>query len=103
MGRSIIRCVLSALLIAALLAPVVEAFDSWDATPGLASDTEFNVAALALVTGLFAVVAFAAVRASLTRASRSYFRLPAVGRMLRGPVLLPFFHGCSPPGVPLRI
>jgi hypothetical protein len=103
MGRSIIRCVLSALLIAALLAPVVEAFDSWDATPGLASDTEFNVAALALFAGLSAVVAFAAVRMRLIVTARSYFRLPAVGRMLRGPALLPFFPGCSPPGVPLRI
>jgi hypothetical protein len=103
MGRSLIRGVLLSLLIAASLAPLAESFDSWDATPGLASDTEFNVAALALAAGLFVTVALLAVRLGRPSNSQAHFILPASGITLCGAVLLPFFPGCSPPGAPLRI
>jgi hypothetical protein len=103
MGRSLIRAVLLALLIAASLAPLAESFDSWDATPGLASDTEFNVAALALAAGLFATVALLAVRLCCPRSPLAHSKLPLSGNSFRYVVLLPFFPGCSPPGIPLRI
>ena len=103
MGRSLIRGMMLALLIAASLAPLVEAFDSWDTTPGLTSDTEFNVAALALVAGLFVTVALLAVRFCCPRSAQVHFNLSVNGRTFRGTVLLPFFPGCSPPGTPLRI
>jgi hypothetical protein len=103
MVRSAIRRVLLVLLIAASLAPVVETFDFWDSTPGLFSDTEFNVAALALVAGLFAAVALLAVRAFCPRTPQVHAKLPVTGRTFLGTVLLPFFPGCSPPGMPLRI
>jgi hypothetical protein len=103
MGRSLIRGVLLAVLIAASLAPLAESFDSWDATPGLASDTEFNVAALALAAGLFVTVALLAVRLGRPNNSQAHSMLPASGITFRGAVLLPFFPGCSPPGAPLRI
>jgi hypothetical protein len=90
-------------LVAALLAPVAEAFDSWDATPGLANDTEWNVAALALVAGLFAAVAFVACVKLPAGTPQKTRGLRARGRMFRGAVPLPFFPGCSPPGLPLRI
>jgi len=94
---------LLALLIVASLAPLAESFDSWDTTPGLAGDTEFNVAALALVVGLFATVAMLAVRLCCPRSPQTHFSLPENGKTLCGTVLLPFFPGCSPPGTPLRI
>jgi len=103
MSRSLIRGVLLALLIVASLAPLAESFDSWDATPGLADDTEFNVAALALAAGLFATVALLAVRLCCPRSPMAHFSLPKNGKTLYGTVLLPFFPGCSPPGMPLRI
>jgi hypothetical protein len=89
MGRSLIWGVLLTLLIVASLAPLAESFDSWDATPGLANDTEFNVAVLALAAGC-------------PRSPQAHFCLPVNGKTLCGTVLLPFFPGCSPPGMPLR-
>ncbi|MGD0682046.1 MAG: hypothetical protein ABR990_08345 [Terracidiphilus sp.] len=103
MVRSLLRGVLLALLIAASLAPLAESFDTWDTTPGLTSDTEFNVAALALVAGLFATVALLAVQLCNSYTSQTHFRLPVSGKTFRGVTLLPFFPGCSPPGTPLRI
>lgn len=103
MGRSLIRGVLLALLIAASLAPLAESFDSWDATPALASDTEFNVAALALAAGLFAAVALLAIRRCCPRSPQAHAKLPVSGKTFHYAVLLPFFSGCSPPGMPLRI
>ncbi len=52
------------LLIAAMLAPVAEAFDHWDTLPGLADDLEFQIAAVALMSGLFAAVALLVLRAA---------------------------------------
>src|ERR1035437_1181500 len=102
MGRSLIWGVLLTLLIVASLAPLAESFDSWDATPGLANDTEFNVVVLALAAGLFATVALLAVRLCCPRSPQAHFCLPVNGKTLCGTVLLPFFPGCSPPGMPLR-
>jgi hypothetical protein len=95
--------VLLVLLIAALLAPFAEAFDSWDASPALSSDTEFNTAALALVAGLFAAVALVAIRAFCSLNFGTDFRLAVKVRAVPRSVQLPFFPGCSPPGPPLRI
>jgi len=91
------------LLFAALLAPVLEMFDSWDATPGLASDTEFHVAMLATAAGLLAAVAFAAFRifCSLVRFAR--LRPEPARADHRSVAPLPLFSGTSPPRTPLRI
>jgi hypothetical protein len=104
MRRHIIRSVIFVFLIAAMMAPVVESFDHWDDTPGLAGDTEFQVAALALVAGLFTVVAalvvtkLCAQRSPQTRSSQ-----PVTGTVSLGATLPPFFPGCSPPCLQLRI
>jgi hypothetical protein len=98
-----LRRALVVLLFAALLAPVLEAFDSWDATPGLASDTEFHVAVLATAAGLLAAVVFAAVR--YIWPMFGFARLmprPARGS-LRSVAPLPLFADTSPPRTPLRI
>jgi hypothetical protein len=98
-----LRRALVVLLFAALLAPVLEAFDSWDATPGLAGDTEFHVAILATAAGLLAVVAFAAVRIIFPLVRIRHLRpQPArAGRRSVAPLLL--FSDTSPPRIPLRI
>jgi hypothetical protein len=103
MRRQVIHGVLFVLLIAAVLAPVAEAFDTWDAVPGLTSDTEFNVAALALVAGLFAVVTFVTARMRHVLTPRMRFSLPIIGEVSYAASLLPFFLYGSPPGMPLRI
>ena len=103
MVRSLIRRMLLALLIAASFAPAAEAFDCWDRTPGMAADTEFNSAALALVAGLFATVALLAVHVCRPRTPQVHCSPHVRGKTIRGTVLLPFYPGCSPPGMPLRI
>jgi hypothetical protein len=91
------------LLFAALLAPVLEAFDTWDATPGLASDTEFHVAMLATAAGLLAAVAFAAVRIIFPTARFARFRPQRACTVHRSVAPLPLFSDTSPPRTPLRI
>jgi hypothetical protein len=103
MIASFLRRALVVLLFAALLAPVLEAFDSWDATPGLASDTEFHVAMLATAAGLLAAVAFAALRIGCRQVPFARLR-PALARACHrsvAPLLL--FSDTSPPRTPLRI
>jgi hypothetical protein len=103
MGRLLIRRALVVLLFAALLAPVLEAFDRWDATPGLTGDTEFHVAVLALAAGLLVTVALVAVRVSSILIRCAFTLRPAV----RGPVCAAARPACcsgtSPPPIPLRI
>jgi hypothetical protein len=102
MGRSLLSRALMVLLLAALLAPVLEAFDRWDATPGLAGDTEFHVAALAVAAGLLAAVAIVAVRVSLPWARCAC--APSAARGFCGVAMPPTFcSGSSPPSIPLRI
>jgi hypothetical protein len=98
-----LRRALVALLFAALLAPVLEAFDSWDATPGLASDTEFHVAMLATAAGLLAAVAFAAVRFVFPVARSGRLRPQPARAGHRSIAPLPLFSDTSPPRTPLRI
>lgn len=96
------RRVLFLLLIAAMMAPLIEAFDSWDKA-GLTNDTEFQIATLAMVAGLFAVVAFVATRLRFTFGHLADLGLQVKDGMIRGAVPSSIFHGSSPPGVPLRI
>ena len=103
MPLSVIRRVLVVLLLGALLAPVLEAFDRWDSTPGLDSDTEFHVAALAIAAGLLAAVAMVAVRICCPLVPFMHPQLCSAGAAIRTAAALPFFSGSSPPGVPLRI
>ena len=91
------------MLLAALLAPVLEAFDRWDSTPGLANDTEFHVAALAIVAGLLASVALVAARICCLPGPFMRPQSCAAGPVNRMAAPLPLFSGSSPPGVPLRI
>jgi hypothetical protein len=98
-----IRRVLLLLLIAALLAPVLETFDGWDSTPGLANDTEFHVAALAIVAGLLAAVALVAARICCPLVPFKRQQPRAAGPVNRMAAPLPFLSGSSPPGVSLRI
>jgi hypothetical protein len=97
------RRALVVLLFAALLAPVLEAFDSWDATPGLASDTEFHVAMLATAAGLLAAVAFAAVRIICPLARFGRLRPQPARALQRSVAPLLLFSDTSPPRTPLRI
>ena len=103
MIASFLRRALVVLLFAALLAPVLEAFDSWDTTPGLASDTEFHVAVLATAAGLLAAVAFAAVRiiCPLAGFARPHSEPARAGNRSVAPLSL--FSDTSPPRTPLRI
>jgi hypothetical protein len=98
-----LRRALVVLLFAALLAPVLEAFDSWDATPGLASDTEFHVAVLATAAGLLAAVAFAAVRIICPLARFACLGSESACAAHRSVAPLPLFSDTSPPRAPLRI
>jgi hypothetical protein len=91
------------LLFAALLAPVLEAFDSWDATPGLASDTEFHVAILATAAGLLAAVVFAAVRIICPLIRLARLRPQPARALQRSVAPLLLFSDTSPPRTPLRI
>jgi hypothetical protein len=100
---SFLRRALVALLFAALLAPVLEAFDSWDATPGLASDTEFHVAVLAIAAGLMAAVIFAAVRIICPLARFARLRPQPACAFHRSVASLLLFSDTSPPRIPLRI
>jgi hypothetical protein len=100
---SFLRRALAVLLFAALLAPVLEAFDSWDATPGLASDTEFHVAVLAIAAGLLAAVVFAAVRIGCRQAQLARLRPKPARALHRSIAPLALFSDTSPPRVPLRI
>jgi hypothetical protein len=103
MLRRALRRIVFVLLIAALLAPVLEAFDTWDSIPGLADDTEFNLAALAVAAGLFVAVALVAVLAFAAGSERLSPRLKRTASVSCAQALLPFFTGASPPGLPLRI
>jgi hypothetical protein len=103
MGRFLIRRVLLLLLLGAMLAPVLEAFDCWDSTPGLANDTEFHVGALAVVTGLLATVALVAARICCLLVPFMRPQPCAAGAANRMAAPLPFFPGSSPPSLPLRI
>jgi hypothetical protein len=91
------------LLFAALLAPVLEAFDSWDATPGLASDTEFHVAMLATAAGLLAAVASTAFRIGCRQVPFARLRPQPARALHRSVAPLPLFSDTSPPPTPLRI
>jgi hypothetical protein len=103
MRRSLIQRALVALLFAALLAPVLEAFDSWDSSPGLARDTEFHVAEIALATGLsVAVIVVASHIARLLTYSTSLDLADYRAASPTAPLLL--FSPESPPSsTPLRI
>jgi hypothetical protein len=103
MVRHTIRNIVFVLLIVGLLAPVAESFDRWDSTPGLAGDTEFQVAVLAMAAGLFTVVALGVIRLCHRLRQVAHFCLPVTGVTSREAAFLPFFPGCSPPGVQLRI
>jgi hypothetical protein len=103
MIATFLRRALVVLLFAALLAPVLEAFDSWDATPGLACDTEFHVAVLATAAGLLAAVAFAAVRIMSPLARFARLRPEPARAVHRSVAPLPLFSDTSPPRTPLRI
>jgi hypothetical protein len=103
MIHSILRRALVVLLFAALLAPVLEAFDSWDATPGLASDTEFHVAILATAAGLLAAVVLAVVRIGCRQVRFARLRPQPARALHRSVAPLPLFSGTSPPRIPLRI
>jgi hypothetical protein len=98
-----LRRALVVLLFVALLAPVLEAFDSWDATPGLASDTEFHVAVLAIAAGLLAAVAIAAVRIICPLARCAHLRTASARAWHRSVAPLLLFSDTSPPRIPLRI
>jgi hypothetical protein len=102
MRLPLIQRVLFVLLIAAMLAPLVEAFDFWD-NPGLTNDTEFQVATLAMVAGLFSVVAFIAIKARRAPSPHVGLDPQEHDRSSTGNAPFPVFHGCSPPGIPLRI
>jgi hypothetical protein len=103
MIESFLRRAFVVLLFAALLAPVLEAFDSWDRTPGLASDTEFHVAILATAAGLLAAVAVAAVRIVCPQFRSACLRPKPARVMHRSVAPLPLFSDTSPPCTPLRI
>jgi hypothetical protein len=98
-----LRRALVVLLFAALLAPVLEAFDSWDTTPGLASDTEFHVAMLATAAGLLAAVAFAALRFICPLARFARLRPQPARALQRSVAPLLLFSDTSPPRTSLRI
>jgi hypothetical protein len=102
MHRPMIRSVLVVLLIAALMAPLVEAFDSWDKA-GLINDSEFQVATLAMAAGLFSVVAILAIKAHRALSPHVELCPQEEDRSFIGAAPFLVFHGCSPPGVPLRI
>jgi hypothetical protein len=91
------------LLLAALLAPAIEAFDSWDSTPGLAGDTEFHVAAMAIAAGLIAAVLVVAARIRVRLTDLPSEDQPMSARSYRSAPPLAFSSGSSPPLVPLRI
>jgi hypothetical protein len=82
---------------------VLEAFDSWDATPGLASDTEFHVAVLAIAAGLLAAAVFAAVRIGCRQVRLARLKPQPARALHRSVAPLPLFSGTSPPFIPLRI
>jgi hypothetical protein len=103
MIASFLRRALLVLLFAALLAPVLEAFDSWDATPGLASDTEFHLAVLATAAGLLTAVIFAAARIGCRQVRFARLRPEPASAWLSSVAPLPPFSDRSLPRVPLRI
>jgi hypothetical protein len=103
MGRFLIPRVLLLLLLGALLAPVLELIDRWDSTPGLASDTEFHVAAMAIAAGLLATVALVAARICCLLVPFMGPQPCAASAANRMAMPLRFFSGSSPPGLPLRI
>jgi hypothetical protein len=98
-----LRRALVVLLFAALLAPVLEAFDSWDQTPGLASDTEFHVAMLAVAAGLLVAVAYAAVRIGRRQVRFAHLQPQPARAHRRAVAPQPHYSGISPPRTPLRI
>ena len=103
MVGSLIQRALVLLLFEALLAPVLEAFDSWDANPSLASDTEFHVAMLATAAGLLAAVVLVVVRIGCRQIQFARIS-PQPARILhRSEAPLPLFSDTSPPRTPLRI
>lgn len=91
------------LLIAAMLAPLAESFDRWDAAQSLTSDSEFPVAALALTLGLCAVVAL--VLGRLLRAVQSMVRLdlPVSSPACAPARYVPCTSGSPPTVLQLRI
>lgn len=95
-----VRHLLVALLLGALLAPVLEAFDHWDSVPGLGSDTEFNVSAWAMTVGLGVVVALLVLRVRRKPVSFSGLALAGAHPARRTAQPLPFYPGCSPPETP---
>lgn len=103
MGRSLIQRVLLALLLGAVIVPVLEPLDCWDATPGIAADTEFHVVALAAAAGLLTVIALIAARVRFLPVTVD--RVIACGAATFTRPVLSQLHraGESPPGPPLRI
>ena len=97
----LIRRFLFVLLIAAMMAPLVEAFDFRD-NPGLTKDTDYQLAALAMVAGLFSAVAFIAIKAHRALSHHVELCRQVKDRSFTGSTRSLVFHGCSP-RVPLRI
>jgi hypothetical protein len=74
MSRRLFQFVVTIILAAATLTPLLEAFDHWDKTPGPDSDTEIHVTAWFVGLGVALVVA---------RALRYVPTLAKIGRRVR--------------------
>jgi hypothetical protein len=104
MPRSLFQIVVTIILAAATLTPLVEAFDHWDKNPGPDSDTEIHVTAWFVGLGVALVVA---------RALRYVPALAKIGRQVRGSQPCTTFVSrdrprfepdvSPPPLIPLRI
>ncbi|MGD0157282.1 MAG: hypothetical protein ABSB50_14385 [Terracidiphilus sp.] len=103
MGRTLIRSALVLLLLSALLAPVLETFDRWDAVPGLANDTEFRAAALAVAAGLLAAVAVVAARTRISFDLLIGLQLSSAAAPMHLVPPSSLLSGSSPPVLTLRI
>ena len=103
MRSRILWTVVFLLLIAAMLAPLAEGFDRWDSAPGLGQDTEFQVAALALLGGLCAVVVLTIARAAARVSWVRFARVAAGVRLPLDVILARVPADCSPPPLQLRV
>src|SRR3954451_19232975 len=76
LGRVVRRLMIAAILAISLGAPIVELFDSWDETLQTGSDTEANVAVVALCIGVaFAIGTIVVVNRIRALASASARRV----------------------------
>lgn len=104
MSRRLFQIVVTIILTAATLTPLLETFDRWDKNPGPNSDTEIHVTAWFVGLGVALVVA---------RALRYVPRLAKIGRQVRASQTCTAFVSLErprlepevspPPLVPLRI